>query len=421
MLRLALVPATVIAASALAAPPAPPAPPGPPSTATAPSAPLPLQGDPAYPEAARGQAEAWRRWGEEFRNEMHASLGTMFVSRIGSTAIVKGAPYSAEVITERNQHLEGGNMITHATHGHVYRDGDGRVRQETEGRDGKPGTVFIDDAVVGERYMLLPGRKHALAIRDPAHVRPGSHRSESISIDGTEVKVEDGKAFVNGKPVDAGKVHVKSASGKEIRIENGRIYVDGRAAGGGAQGGQNVTVVSRAGDDGLTREVVRVEAIRSDDDMPLAPPAPPAPPIPPLPPSAPGEVEAPIAPLPPMPGVSTLRFESTARLGRGATTTPREQAVRRRAGRRPLHRVDDPRGADRQSQAHRDHVRVVVRARPAGHGVLALRRPAHRGIDLSPGEDPPRGARARPLQDAGREMSRAGGPAGIDAARRHRA
>ncbi|HEX3097838.1 MAG TPA: hypothetical protein VHQ02_08975 [Usitatibacter sp.] len=267
----------------------------------------------------RGEAEAWRRWAQDFGDDMRASMGAMFVSRVGSTAVVKGSPYSADVITERNQRLEGGNVITHGTHGHVYRDGSGRVRQETERHDGKPGTVFIDDAEAGMRYMLLPGRKHPIAIRDPAHTRPGTHHSESLSLDGTEVKVEDGRAFVNGKPVDPGSVHVKSASGKEVRIERGRIYVDGRPAAPAAPTGQNVTVVSRAGDDGLTREVVRVEVIRPDDDIPLAPPPPPAPAIPPLPPTVPGELEAPIAPLPPMPGMNTLRFESTAGLGRGVT------------------------------------------------------------------------------------------------------
>jgi hypothetical protein len=296
----------LFAACAVAAQPAPPAPPAAPTA------------DRAHLEALRAQAEAWRRWGEDFRDDMQASMGAMFVSRVGSTAIVTGAPYSAEVVTERNQPLADGNRITHSTHGRVFRDGRGRMRQETQGRDGKPGTVFIDDSVAGVRYMLLPGRKHAVAFPDPRTQPTGTRHSETANVDGTEVKVEDGRAFVNGKPVDPHKIHVvKSASGKELRIENGRIYVDGHPANQGAKG-NNVTVVSRD-DGGLTREVVRIEAIRSDDDTPLVPPAPPAPPIPPLPPTAPGELEAPIAPLPPMPGVSTLRFESTARLGRGVT------------------------------------------------------------------------------------------------------
>lgn len=336
MRRLAVLPAVLLAASAAAAQPAPAAPPAP-LASKASSLPSPearlyadaarQQADAAraQAEAARAQGEAWRRWGEEFRDEMHASMGAMFVSRVGSTTIVKGAPYSAEVITETNQPLADGNRITHSTHGRVYRDGSGRLRQETQGRDGKPGTVFIDDTVAGVRYMMLPGRKDAVAFPDPRTQPTGTHRSETFSEDGTEVKLEDGKAFVNGKPVDPDKVRVKSPSGKSVRIENGHIYVDGHPANQGAKG-HNVTVVSKE-DGGLTREVVRVEAIRSDD-MPFAhsvppmrpmPPMPPLPPIPPLPPAAPGEVEAPIAPLPPMPGVSTLRFESTTRLGRGVT------------------------------------------------------------------------------------------------------
>ena len=271
----------------------------------------------AQSDVARAQAEAWRRWGEEFRDEMHASMGAMFVSRVGSTAIVKGAPYRAEVITERNQYLADGNRITHATHGRVFRDGNGRTRQETSARDGKAGTVFIDDPVAGLRYMLLPGRKHAVAFPDPRTQPTGTHRSETFSEDGTIVQLQDGRVLLNGQPVAADNVHVKTRSGKEVHIENGHIYIDGHPANQGAKG-HNVTVVSKDGG-GLTREMIRVEAIRSDDDTPVALPAPPAPPIPPLPPMSPGELEAPIAPLPPMPGVNTLRFESTARLGRGVT------------------------------------------------------------------------------------------------------
>jgi hypothetical protein len=265
----------------------------------------------------RGAAEAWRRWAQDFRDDMHASMGAMFVSRVGSTAIVTGAPYSAQVITETNQHLADGNRITHGTHGRVYRDGKGRVRQETDAGGGGPGTVFIDDAVAGTRYILMPGRKHAIAFPDPRTQRPGMHRSEAFSEDGFELRLEDGKALLNGKPVDPDKVRVRSPSGKALRIENGHIYADGHPINQGAQG-HNVTVVSKE-NGGLTREMIRIEAIRSPDGTPIAPPAPPAPPIPPLPPAAPGELEAPIAPLPPMPGVSTLRFESTARLGRGVT------------------------------------------------------------------------------------------------------
>src|SRR5206468_9002771 len=51
-------------------------------------------------------------------------------------------------------------------------------------------------------------------------------------------------------------------------------------------------------------------------------PMPPVPPVPPVPP-APGVLAPPppLPPLPPMPGIQTLRFESTAHLGKGVTTT----------------------------------------------------------------------------------------------------
>jgi hypothetical protein len=65
-----------------------------------------------------------------------------------------------------------------------------------------------------------------------------------------------------------------------------------------------------------TREEVRVQVVRIGDKDSVAPPAPPTPPTPP------GAV-APLPPIPPIaaiPGVHTMRFESTAGLGKGVTS-----------------------------------------------------------------------------------------------------
>jgi hypothetical protein len=40
-----------------------------------------------------------------------------------------------------------------------------------------------------------------------------------------------------------------------------------------------------------------------------------------MPPMPPGAVAPPMPPMPPMPGVQTMRFESTAKLGKGVTTS----------------------------------------------------------------------------------------------------
>ena len=83
--------------------------------------------------SAMNDAEQWRAYGEhmrewthDFNDEMQGSMALMFSDRVGRGRVVKGAPYSADAVTEMNQALPDGNVITHKTLSHVYRDGEGR-------------------------------------------------------------------------------------------------------------------------------------------------------------------------------------------------------------------------------------------------------------------------------------------------------
>jgi hypothetical protein len=261
--------------------------------------------------AADETAEAWRRWSEDFSREMRSSFGTMFGGRMGSGKLVKGAPYSAEVITETNQPLADGNVISKKTAGRVYRDGAGRTRQES-GAPGKEMSVFINDPVGGKNIVLNPGTKRAV-VNPRAHVFTNEAKNKQVvRVDGTEVRVEDGKVFIDGREIFDGNTVVKSKGGKEVKVENGKVTIDGKEI---ATGGPNVIVKRIDSGDGVHREEIRVQVVRPGD---LLAPAAPMPPIPPVPP---GTLTAPLAPLPPMPGVATLRFESTAKLGKGVTTS----------------------------------------------------------------------------------------------------
>jgi hypothetical protein len=71
--------------------------------------------------------------------------------------VVKGAPYSAEVITESIQTLSDGNRIVHRTSEKVYRDSEGRVRREET--KGSEVTVTITDPVSGKSYTLNPANR----------------------------------------------------------------------------------------------------------------------------------------------------------------------------------------------------------------------------------------------------------------------
>lgn len=76
--------------------------------------------------------------------------------------IVKGAPYSAEAVTESIQTLADGNRIVNKMTSHVYRDSEGRTRREQTlkglagvGTGEEPmQTIFINDPVAGVSYSL---------------------------------------------------------------------------------------------------------------------------------------------------------------------------------------------------------------------------------------------------------------------------
>jgi hypothetical protein len=267
----------------------------------------------AAADDARAQGEAWRRWSEDFAREMRSSMGTLFSGRMTSGKTIKDAPYSAELITEMNQPLADGNVISKKTSGRVYRDSQGRTRQEadTQGRDA---SIFINDPVAGSHVVLVPGAKRAFVT---PRARADEMRSKQVvKVDGTEVRLEDGRVFINDREITDAKAIVRSKSGKEVKVENGKVTIDGKEVGDGS--GTRVGI-SREVVDGVPREEVHVRVVRIGDDS--LPPMPPIPPMPPLPPGALRAPTPPLPPIPPMPGISTMRFESTARLGKGITTS----------------------------------------------------------------------------------------------------
>lgn len=78
--------------------------------------------------------------------------------------LVKGAPYSAQAVTESVQTLSDGNRIVNKSTAAIYRDSDGRTRREQTLRTiaafanggEPPQTIFISDPVAGTSYLLDP-------------------------------------------------------------------------------------------------------------------------------------------------------------------------------------------------------------------------------------------------------------------------
>src|ERR1041384_3857880 len=97
---------------------------------------------------------------------------------------VKGAPYSAEAVTETIQTLADGNRIVNRMTSSVYRDSEGRTRREQSlkglgilGAGEEPWqTIFINDPVAGVTYTL-DSRSHtghkSMAFRFQLNGKPG--------------------------------------------------------------------------------------------------------------------------------------------------------------------------------------------------------------------------------------------------------
>jgi hypothetical protein len=83
--------------------------------------------------------------------------------------VVKGAPYSAQAMTETTRTLGDGNRIKRKTSASVYRDGEGRTRRDQElgavgpwaTAEDPQQTIFINDPVGGTNYILDPRTRTA--------------------------------------------------------------------------------------------------------------------------------------------------------------------------------------------------------------------------------------------------------------------
>lgn len=270
--------------------------------------------------AAPGEAQAWSDWAHDLSHELKGSLGAMFAPRLRGP-VVKGAPYSAEVVTETSQMLADGNVISRKRSSRVWRDGEGRTRQETI-EDGEVKSVFLFDPVANTHHILKPGAKRAVST--PVAPRVYSFTSGDkriVRVGATEVRVEDGKVTVNGKEVKVRDLDLE-VGGKKIRIEDGVVTIDGKTMAAGERRHVEMhTIDGGESPDGTHREEVRVQVIRPGKGDTVAVLAPPAPPMPPTPPARGAAIAPPAPPLPPLPGIQTFRFESTARLGPGVTTS----------------------------------------------------------------------------------------------------
>lgn len=87
--------------------------------------------------------------------------------------IVKGAPYSADAVTETIKTLADGNRIVRKSSTKLFRDGEGRTRREQTltsvgpfaTADDPPQIILINDPVAGVNYSLSPRHQIARKIK----------------------------------------------------------------------------------------------------------------------------------------------------------------------------------------------------------------------------------------------------------------
>ncbi|MFY9607229.1 MAG: hypothetical protein WAU45_01280 [Blastocatellia bacterium] len=150
---------------------------------------------------------------------------------------VKGAPYSAQAISEHTQTLQDGNRIVHKSTASVFRDSEGRTRREqtinavgayTSGGTPRQ-TLFINDPVANVNYILEPDTRTARRIdlsqlleRRPFGAARAGGRGQRVEIAG-----EPGRRV---EIVTADKVPVEIVTADKVPGGSGESVVIARSS-----------------------------------------------------------------------------------------------------------------------------------------------------------------------------------------------
>lgn len=140
--------------------------------------------------------------------------------------VVKGAPYSAEVVNESIQTLGDGNRIIRRSTGRVYRDSEGRTRREEDRPSGTP-SISITDPTTGSAFTLDPVRRVAVRTRGPV-AQAASQVVEELA------KMQRELERVHNKTDEQKKVEVAQLAEAAVSLYGARVG-GGRGGGGGEQ------------------------------------------------------------------------------------------------------------------------------------------------------------------------------------------
>ncbi|HYR77702.1 MAG TPA: TonB family protein [Pyrinomonadaceae bacterium] len=177
--------------------------------------------------------------------------------------LVKGAPYSAQVVTETTQTLSDGNRIVNRATASIYRDSEGRTRREQTLRTiggfatagDAPQMIFINDPVAQMNYVLdarthvarkMPFFRFEVRVAPPAEAGkpPSSPEGQTPPVDRVE---NNGNVYVMTEPPASGGYRVEYfGGGKRAKAESlGKQLIEGVQA-----EGTRTTVTIAAGEIG---------------------------------------------------------------------------------------------------------------------------------------------------------------------------
>jgi hypothetical protein len=174
--------------------------------------------------------------------------------------IVKGAPYSADGVTETIQLLGDGNRIVRHSTAKIYRDSQGRTRREqalnvvgTWPVSGEtPTMIHLNDPVAGMQYTLNPQTKTATktTVRHFTAAAPNSDKVTVTKLEGNQAKVlVNGEVKeVNGDTIkfvtDDNQTVTLSSANREKTVAELKARAQAGAAAAGGRSGEVVSFVA---------------------------------------------------------------------------------------------------------------------------------------------------------------------------------
>jgi TonB family protein len=163
--------------------------------------------------------------------------------------LVKGAPFSADIVSETIQTLPDGNRIVQRSEGRIYRDSQGRTRSERTyqmgGSSEQRQVININDPAASASYSLDPetriarmnshyfatgGMTSDMFLTPPFNPNAPSHQPRGVPVGvpgGVSKGVTPGEVITKAQPVYPAVAKQANASG-EVRVEviigeNGRV------------------------------------------------------------------------------------------------------------------------------------------------------------------------------------------------------